>query len=406
MQTGKLTALAVAKLRRERKPGLRSDGGGLCVQNGSSWVFRYWRDREDHWMGLGSLIDVTLAEARAEAQEQRKVLRNGMDPIEARKVARAAQKVATVTFRQEAEAYIESHAAGWRGGKSADQWRASLRDHAYPVFGDRPIADIETADVLRALTPIWTTRAVTAGRVRGRVEAILDAAKAHGLRTGENPSRWKGHLENLLPGVKKVARVEHHAAMDYREIAALMAELRRMEGIASKALQFTILTAARSGEVFGARWDEFDLTERTWTIPPSRMKAGQEHRVPLSDAAMAIIESMASIRMSDFIFPGRRQGKPLSHDAMVTALRALRPGGLTVHGFRACFKTWCSEATNTPTEIVEMSLGHTVGGAVERAYRRTDLMEKRRALMGQWATYCDRPGERGEVVQLRAGRLA
>ena len=188
MRTGKLTALAVAKLMRERKPGLKGDGGGLCVQDGSSWVFRYWRNGRDRWMGLGSLSDLTLAEARVEAQEQRKLLRNGIDPIEARKAAQAAEKAAAVTFEQEAEAFIVAHAPGWRGGKSADQWRASLRDHVYPVFANRPIADIETADVLRALTPIWTTRAVTAGRVRGRIEAILDAAKARGLRSGENPS--------------------------------------------------------------------------------------------------------------------------------------------------------------------------------------------------------------------------
>jgi hypothetical protein len=193
MRTGKLTALAVAKLMRARKPGLVGDGGNLYAQGGSSWIFRYWRDREDHWMGLGALYDVTLAEARMEAQEQRKLLRRGIDPIEARRASRTAQKAATVTFRQEAETYIEAHAAGWRNEREADQWRASLRDHVYPVFGDRPIADIETADVLAALTPIWSTKAVTAGRARLRIERVLDAAKARGLRSGDNPGAWKNH---------------------------------------------------------------------------------------------------------------------------------------------------------------------------------------------------------------------
>jgi integrase len=231
-------------------------------------------------------------------------------------------------------------AAGWRDVREADQWRASLRDYAYPVIGDRPIADIETADVLAALTPIWSTKAVTAGRVRLRIERVLDAAKVRGLRSGDNPAAWKNHLDHLLPKVRKVARVAHHSALPYTEVAAFMSELRQRDDIASKALEFTVLCATRSGETLGATWDEIDLAERTWTLPARRTKTGNEHRVPLSDAAIAIVESMAAVRMSDFVFPGRRQGRPMNHDAMWRLLRVMRPG-VAVHGFRSAFRDWC-----------------------------------------------------------------
>jgi integrase len=288
-----------------------------------------------------------------------------------------------VTFRQEAERFVAAHAAGWRNEREADQWLASLRDHVYPVFGDRPIADIETADVLAALTPVWSTKAVTAGRVRLRIERVLDAAKARGLRSGDNPAAWKNHLDHLLPKVRRIAPVVHHSALPYAEVAALMADLKQRDDVEAAALQFTILCASRTGETLGATWDEIDLAGRIWTVLGRRMKTGNEHRVPLSNSAITVLEGMASIRMSDFVFPGTRQSKPLGHAAMWRALRAMRPG-VAVHGFRSCFRDWAAEQTGFPSEVAEMALGHVVGGAVERAYRRGDMMEKRRALMAQW----------------------
>ncbi len=269
------------------------------------------------------------------------------------------------------------------------------------MFGDLPVAAVDTALVTKAIEPVWTLKPETASRVRGRIESVLDWAKARGYRAGDNPARWRGHLDNLLPARSKVRRVEHHAALPYGEAAAFMAELRRQEGMAARALEFAILTAARTSEVLGARWGEINIAERLWTVPGERMKAGREHRVPLSDAAMAIIEAMAERRQGEFVFAGARGGT-LSNMAMLMLLRRMGRGDLTAHGFRSTFRDWAAERTNFPADVAEMALAHTVADKVEAAYRRGDLFAKRRQLAEAWARFCDAPAAAGQVVPLRA----
>jgi integrase len=265
---------------------------------------------------------------------------------------------------------------------------------------------VDVGLVMKAIEPIWTEKPETASRVRGRIESALDWATARGYRQGENPARWKGHLENLLPARSKVQRVEHHAALPYPEIADFMAELRQQEGVGARALEFAILTAGRTGEVIGAKWDEIDFVERLWTVPGARMKAGREHRVPLSGRALAIVREMQAARIGDheFVFPGGRPGKSLSNMAMLKLLQRMGRGDLTAHGFRSTFSDWCAEQTNTPSEVREMALGHTVSDKVEAAYRRGDLFQKRRQLMDAWAKHCEARKASGEVVNLPLGR--
>jgi integrase len=271
----------------------------------------------------------------------------------------------------------------------------------FPVFGALSVQSVDVGLVMKALEPIWTAKPETATRVRGRIESIIDWATARGYRQGENPARWRGHLENLLPRLSKFHRIEHHAALPYPEIGAFIRELRRQEGIAARALEFAILTAARKGEVIGARWEEIDLGAKTWTIPGERMKAGKEHRVPLSEAALTIVRRMAEIRQGDFIFPGIRTGRPIGSTALFYLLRGIGRGDLTAHGFRSTFRDWAAESTAFPAEVAEMALAHTVGAAVERAYRRGDLFQKRRQMMDAWAKFCDVPVPTGVVVPLR-----
>jgi integrase len=358
-------------------------------------------------MGLGSYYDLSLAEAREKARGFRKMVKDGLDPIDDRRALRAAQRAErakVMTFRQCAEAYIAAHQVTWRNHKHAAQWPSTLSAYVYPHFGSLPVQVIDTGLVTKALEPIWLDKPETAGRVRGRIESILDWAKARGYREGENPARWRGHLENLLPKKTKVRRVEHHAALPYAELSAFMTELRQQNGIAARALQFTILTAARTGEAIGARWDEINTAERFWTVPGDRMKAGKEHRTPLSDAAIAVLDEMWAIRSGKFVFPGDRPGRPLSNMAMTMALRRMGRGGLTIHGFRSSFRDWVAERTNFPREVAEMALAHAVSDKVEAAYRRGDLFQKRRQLMGAWARYCGVPAIAGEVVALTAAQ--
>jgi integrase len=276
-----------------------------------------------------------------------------------------------------------------------------LRDYVYPVFGNLPVQSIDVALVMRALEPMWNTKSETASRVRGRIERVLDWATARGYRTGENPARWRGHLENLLPAPRKVQRVEHHPALPYPEIAAFTATLRQLESVAARALEFLILTAARSGEVIGAKWSEFDLNERLWTVPADRIKSGKEHRVPLSDAALAILRQMAAVRTSDYVFPGQGAGRPISKIGLFYTLRRIGRGDLTAHGFRSTFRDWAAERTSFPAEVAEMALAHTVGDKVEAAYRRGDLFQKRRQLADAWARYCAAPPvPAGKVVAI------
>ena len=303
-------------------------------------------------------------------------------------------------YRYCAEKFIASHEKGWRNPKHRAQWRNTLEAYAYPVFGDVPVDAVDTAMVTEVIEPIWSTRTETATRVRGRIEAILDWAKARGYRTGENPARWRGHVENLLPKASTVRKVKHHAALPYEDIAAFTKTLRERDGVAARGLEILILTAARPGEVTNARWDEVNLDKAEWTIPGERMKAGDQHRVPLSPAAVAVLRSMEDVRVSDFIFPGQRDGRPLWTDALRRLLERMGHRGLTSHGFRSTFRDWAAERTAVASEVAEAALAHTVGSKVEAAYRRGDLFDKRRTLMEAWAAYCAE-GPRGGVVEFR-----
>lgn len=421
----RLHRLSALTVTRERKPGMHADGGGLYLlvgRNGTkSWVFRYRQAGRLRDMGLGALHTVSLAEARGKALDCRKQRLDGIDPI-ATKQARQQQArldaVRTVTFRQCAERYIAAHRAGWKNAKHAAQWPATLATYAYPVFGELPVQAVDVALVMQALEPIWQQKPETASRVRQRIEAILDYAAARDWRHGENPARWRGHLDQLLPRVAKAkqakrrltGRGEYHAAMPYDEIAAFMAELAGRNGDSARALEFAILTAKRTEEVIGARHREFDLTARIWTIPAGRMKGEREHRVPLSAAAAAVLEQMGADpeRTPDaFVFAGGTPGRGLSNMAMLTLLqkRMKRPD-YTVHGFRSAFRDWAAECTDFPGEVAEMALAHVVDDKVEAAYRRGDLLAKRRQLMEAWGQYCSALSMAGEVVAMRRNTLS
>ena len=394
--TGRLTALKIAKAK---KPGMYADGSGLYLRVTSegtkNWVLRFMLDRRPRWMGLGPLALYGLAEARARALDARRKRHEGIDPIEARRAERAKLRLdaaKAVTFKQCAESYIDSHSAGWRNEKHKYQWSATLKTYTYRVIGDLPVQAIDTGLVLKVLQPIWTVKPETASRVRQRIESILDFAKVRGWRDGENPARWRGHLDKLLPARSRIHQVQHLAALPYVEVSAFLASLRTREATAARGLEFLILTAARTGEVIGARWKEIDLLDKTWTVPASRMKAHREHRVPLAPRAIAILSEMQAARNGDnpnaFVFSGSKPGKPLSNTAFLMLMRRMGRADLTAHGFRATFKTWASERTSIQNEIVEASLAHAIGGKVEQAYMRGDLFDKRRRLMQQWATFC------------------
>jgi integrase len=391
---------------------MHGDGGGLYLRvtddGAKNWVFRFMLNGRARWMGMGPLHTVTLAEARKRAAEHRLRRHDGVDPIEARRAdkQRAQLEAAkAVTFKECAENYIKAHRVGWRNAKHAAQWQATLTTYAEPIIGKLSVQAIDIALVLKVLEPIWTAKPETAGRVRGRIETILDWARVRGYRAGENPARWRGHLDKLLPARGKVHKVEHHAALPYAELAGFLAALREQEGIAARALEFTILTAARTGETIFARWNEIDLLDKVWTVRAERMKAGREHRVPLSARALAILNEMQAHRQGDdgFVFPGGKSRKPLSNMALLMLLRRMGRDDLTAHGFRATFKTWASESTSYQTEIVEASLAHAIGSKVEQAYRRGDLFEKRRRLMSAWATFCTTApvASQENVAQLR-----
>ena len=395
-EIGRLTAL---KVEKAKEPGMYADGGGLYLrvtpQGTKNWVLRYMLDRKSHWMGLGPLPLYGLGEARARALDARRKRHEGIDPIEARRALRAKLRLDSakaITFKQCAESYIASHKAGWRNAKHTYQWSATLASYAYPIIGALPVQAVDTALVLKVLEAIWTAKPETASRVRQRIENILDFAKVRGWRDGENPARWRGHLDHLLPARARVRAIKHHAALPYAELPAFVACLQERQAVAARALEFLILTAARTGEVIGARWNEIDLLDKTWTVPASRMKAHREHRVPLSTRALTILDAMQSARQNDadnaYVFSGAKAGVPLSNLAMIMLLRRMNRGELTVHGFRATFKTWASERSNFQNEIIEASLAHVIGGKVKQAYMRGDLFEKRRRLVQQWATFC------------------
>jgi integrase len=382
------------EVARLTAPGRYSVGHGVYLQisqwSTRAWLFRYVRDGKARHMGLGSAEYVTLAEARAKGFEARRQLIAGVDPLEAKRGAaldRAKAAIKTKTFQECAEAYIKAHEAGWRNGQSARQWHQTLRDYVYPKLGTMPVASIDTVAVLATLEPIWTRMPETASRVRGRIESILDWARVRGFRDSENPARWRGHLDSLLPARSRVRRVEHLRALPYTEVPNLMTGLRQHEGVLARALEFLVLTAARSGEVLGVKWSEIDIEKHLWTVPGNRMKGGREHRVPLSDCVVEILKQLP--RLNEYTFPGPYTGAVMSGHNLRRVLERLGCAA-TVHGFRSAFRDWAAEQTNYPNHVVEQALAHTIANGVEAAYRRSDLFEKRRALMQDWADYCAR----------------
>ena len=387
-----LGALAVSRLTA---PGLHFVGGvsGLALQvlqgGGRTWILRATMGGRRRDMGLGGYPDVPLADARAAARKAREQIKAGLDPIEEARAeanSRRANQAKNITFKQAALAYIASHEAGWRNNKHAKQWRNTLDAYAYPVIGSIMVRDVDLTHVLAVLTPIWSTKTETATRVRGRIEHVLDRATALGHRDGLNPARWKGHLDKLLPRPSKIARIKHHIALPLAELGPFMKRLREAKSIGARALEFLILTAGRSGEVRGATWAEIDLEAAVWTVPPDRMKAGREHRVPLSPEALTLLKALPRFAGTNLIFPAPRGGA-LSDMALTAVLRRMKADAVP-HGFRSTFRDWASELTNYPRDAAEMALAHAIGDKVEAAYRRGDLFDKRRRMMADWATFC------------------
>ena len=404
-----------------KRPGKYADGKGLwfIVDGGSrSWLFRYKMGGRERYMGLGAYPAVSVAEARQRAEQARRDKAAGLDPIEARDSREADRKAQDalaaaklVTFKDCAQRYIAAHNPSWRNPKHAAQWPSSLEAYVYPIIGNLPVGEIDTALVLKVLEAkgekggtLWTEKPETMSRVRGRIQSILAWAKSRGYRKGENPASWE-NIKDLLPTRSRIKRIKHFAALKYGDVGAFMADLRKQEGLASLALQFAILNAARTVEVIGARWPEIDLVAKVWTIPPERSKNGKEQRKPLSDAALAILKAVKDIE-SAYVFPGRNPKVGLSNGAFLALLKRMKRTDITPHGFRSTFKDWATETTNFPYEASEMALGHTVGDEVERAYLRGDLLTKRRMLMQAWAGYCAKT-DGGKVVAIdRAKRPA
>jgi integrase len=408
----RLTPTRVAKLKwvGPTKTNYHPDGDGLYLQvaigDTKSWIFRFKRNGRVRDMGLGPVRDVDLAEARELARQYRGQLRDGFDPIEVRRQRRLQNQLdasRSMTFDAAASAYIEAHSPGWRNPKHRQQWTNTLATYASPIFGSVPVASIDTGLVLRALKPIWTGKAETAGRVRGRIEAVLGWSTTMGYRAGDNPARWNTHLENLLPKKAKVHRVAHHAAMPYAEVPDFMGALRGQDGLAARALELTILTAVRTSDALGARWSEVDFAGGVWSIPAERMKSGVEHRVPLPKLAVDILKELHETRRSEFVFPGLKPRKPLSNMSMLMLLRRMGRADLTTHGFRSSFRDWVAEQTSFPRELAEKALAHAIKDKAEAAYQRGDLLERRRQMMEAWAAYCEGEGA-GNVVALRTAK--
>ncbi|MFG1296673.1 tyrosine-type recombinase/integrase [Xanthobacter variabilis] len=412
-----------------REPGRYLDGGGLLLQvspsGGKSWTFR-WKvadpARKDGFrqrmMGLGALADVSLEEARELAREARKSIASGRDPIADRRVAREraqAEAQRVLLFRDAAQAYFDAHEVKWANQKNRAQFLNSLRDHAFKELGGLPVSEITTADVLRALTatvenersgakgPFWHTMTEQARKVRSRIERVLAWATVHGFRQGDNPARWAGNLKEALPAPGDIVVDRHHPALPWREMPAFMAELANQGGMAALALRFLILTASRTSEVTGSTWDEIDLDAGVWVISKARMKAKREHRVALSADAVALLRAVPREDGNAFVFAGGRKGAPMSNMAMAVLLRRMERTGITVHGFRSSFRDWAGDHTEFPREVVEAALAHVVGDTTERAYRRSDALERRRVLMEAWASFCAGREAEGNVVAFAPG---
>jgi integrase len=405
-----------------KKPGLHADGGCLYLQvtadddgnvRGRSWIFRYQRGARVRDAGLGSAATITLVEAREKAREYRKLLLEGLDPIEVRN-ARVAKNLAAgataVTFDEAATAYMRQHGAGWKNPVHAAQWRSSLQTYASPVLGALPVQAIDTALVMKVVEPLWTAKPETASRLRGRIEAVLGWAAVSGYRTGDNPARWRGHLDNLLAARSKVRAVKHHPALPYNEMPSFMVELRARKGMGPLALEFAVLTCVRTADVLNAKHADVDRSSRTWTIPVFS-KTHKEHRVPLSTAALVVLDKARKLvaqiggdaGSSLFAFPSDT-GARLSQNVLgQVVVRMGRRGAMTVHGARASFRTWAAEQTSFAWDVSEMALGHRVGSVVERAYMRGDGLRKRVALMQAWSDFLDRPQQPtgSKIVQIR-----
>lgn len=386
-----LTALNIKHL----KPGMHADGLGLYLKvrpgNSKSWIFRYRVKGKLRDMGLGPFHTVSLAEAREKAEVCRVMRLKGLDPLEQRlkeQQVKTIEAAVAITFEKCAETYIATHRDGWKNGKHAEQWTTTLQTYVYPVFKDRPVAAIDDALVLKVLQPIWKDKTETASRIRGRIERILDWARIMKYRTGDNPARWRGHLDHLLPKRSKVASIVHHAALPIDETPAFTQALRREKTVVARAFEFCILTATRTNETMGMRWSEYDEKAELWTVPAARMKAGRDHRIPLARRSLQLLTEMQDIRFGDFVFPGGVRERPLSTMAFLMLLRRLKRTDVTAHGFRSTFRDWAAERTDFPNEVVEMALAHTISNKVEAAYRRGDLFEKRRQLAEAWATFC------------------
>jgi integrase len=392
-----LTAKRIAKLLK--RPGRYLDGHGLVLQvinpNNCSWLLRYQRAGRERWLGLGPLHTVGLADARIRAKAARLQLLDGVDPLVAKRDAKEAAKLAaarTISFREAAETYHRTHEGEWRSAKHARQWIGSLRVYAYPVLGNMSVAAIGKGDVLRAIEPVWADKTTTAARTLNRVETVLSWATVRGYREGENPARWRGHLEHALPAPRKIAKPQNFAALPYAEVPAFMAELRQRDGIAAKAMQFTILCAVRSGETRGALWSEIDFKNRLWVIPAAKMKAGREHRVPLSAPVTALLQALPRERDNPFVFIGAR-ARGLSAAALGRMLNRMGRSDITTHGMRSAFSTWAHERTKHANHTIEISLAHAVGDKTSQAYARSDLLAKRRQLMTAWAKFCTPPAK-------------
>ena len=407
LRVDRLSALSVG---RAKTPGLYPDGRGLYLQvapsGARSWILRYRHGGRRRDMGLGAIDVVGLADARMKAAEARKLLDAGHDPIDARNAERAAQARAAaqgMTFEDAARACIDDRKAGWRNAKHAAQWLATLEAYAFPTMGDVAVSAIDSEIVLKVLRPIWSKKTETASRVRGRIETVLDWAKANDKRGGENPARWRGMLDQVLPKRFKVQAVRHHAALPYPEVGPFMRDLKGQAGVAASALQVLILTATRTSEVVFAKWSEFDLHAKTWIIPGERTKSGKPHRVPLTGTAINVLKTLEHPEQGSWVFPGDKHRKPLSTNALLALLRRMERTDITAHGFRSTFRDWAAEQTNFPDEVRKVASGHKVGDAVLQSYQRTDLLEKRRRLMSKWADFIDMPSTQksAKVTPLR-----
>ena len=402
-------------MKKTQRPGKYPDGGNLYLQVSESkhkdnskaitksWLFRYSRFGKDTWLGLGPYPDVTLSEARDLATSERKKKHQGIDPLTDKQAWRRAARSAhdnMLTFAECAEKYVDSQAPGWSNPKHVAQWRSTLTKLAGPVIGHLPVDQVDTPLILRCLEPIWTTKTETANRLRGRIESVLDWSAVRGYRKGDNPARWRGHLDKLLPRPARVVTIKHHAALPFIEVGRFMQQLLKDTGVASRALEFLILTAARTNEVILAQWSEIDLAGKVWVVPAEHMKAKRKHRVPMSAAAVANLEAVKGLD-NTFVFPGHKRDSHLSNAAMLQVLKRLGRAGITVHGFRSTFRDWCAESTNYPADVAEMALAHVLRDKTEAAYRRGDLFEKRARLMTDWARFCSKPKVPAAVIPIR-----